>query len=147
MGMIGVICQECKNYFIQPDVDIHVSNYEISGGSISPVPFLKNGQYYRIIGSALNDGVYKHGTDDLRLSDEEFYGSIWAMRVPKEFVSLVAEIEAWETANASALSGPYQSESFGGYTYSKGTSSSGGAWTWRDQFKNRLNAYRRLTLP
>ena len=147
MGMIGAICQECKNYFIQPDVDIHVSNYTISGGSISPVPFLKNGQYYRIIGSALNDGVYKHGTDDLRLSDEEFYGSIWAMRVPKEFVSLVTEIEAWETANAAALSGPYSSESFGGYSYTKATSQSGGAYTWRDQFKSKLNGYRRLFLP
>lgn len=147
MGMIGVICQECKNYFIQPDVDIHVSNYEISGGSISPVPFLKNGQYYRIIGSALNDGVYKHGTDDLRLSDEEFYGSIWAMRVPKEFVSLVAEIEAWETANAAALSGPFSSESFDNYSYTMATSEGGGAYTWKDHFKGKLNGYRRLFLP
>lgn len=147
MGMIGVVCQECKNYFIQPDVDIHVSNYEISGGSISPVPFLKNGQYYRIIGSTLNDGVYKHGTDDLRLSDEEFYGSIWAMRVPKEFVSLVAEIEAWETANAAALSGPFSSESFDNYSYTMATSEGGGAYTWKDHFKGKLNGYRRLFLP
>ena len=143
MSMIGQVCAECKNYFIQ-DSDIHTSNYIVQGGSISPVSFLKAGQYYRIIGSALNDGVYKHGTDDLRLADEEFYGSVWAMRVPKEFADLVSEIATWETANASALSGPYQSESFGGYSYSKGTSSSGGAWTWRDQFKNRLNAFRRL---
>lgn len=145
MSMIGLVCAECKNYFIQ-DSDIHTSNYIIQGGMISPVSFLKDGQYYRIIGSALNDGVYKHGTDDTALADEEFFGSLWAMRVPTEFVALVEDIQAWETANASALSGPYASESFGGYSYSKATSANGGAYSWRDQFKNRLNAFRRLFL-
>lgn len=143
MSMIGQVCAECKNYFIQ-EADIHTSNYIVQNGTISPVSFLKGGQYYRIIGSALNDGVYKHGVDDLQLADEEFYGSVWAMRVPAEFVALVTEIATWETANASALAGPYQSESFGGYTYSKGSSASGGAWTWRDQFAGKLNAFRRL---
>lgn len=144
--MIGEVCAECKNYFIQKDVDIHASNYTVTNGQIRPVPFLKNGQYYRIVGSALNDGVYKHGTDDLQLQDEEFYGAVWAMRVPKEFVALCNEINAWVTANASALSGPYSSESFGGYSYSKATGSDGGAYTWRDQFKGKLNAYRRLSV-
>lgn len=143
MSMIELACAECKNYFIQ-DGDIHTSNYIIQNGSISPVSFLKDGQYYRILGSVLNDGVYKHGTDDTNLADEEFFGAVWAMRVPPAFVALVDEIEAWQTANADTLSGPYQSESFGGYSYSKGTSSSGGAWTWRDQFGSRLNAFRRL---
>ena len=144
--MIGEVCAECKNYFIQKDVDIHVSNYTVTNHQIGPVPFLKNGQYYRIVGSALNDGVYKHGTDDLQLQDEEFYGAVWAMRVPKEFLALCNEINAWVTANASALSGPYSSESFGGYSYSKATGSDGGAYTWRDQFKGKLNAYRRLSV-
>ena len=144
--MIGQVCAEVKNYFIQPDVDIHASNYTVTNGQIGPVPFLKDGQYYRIVGSVLNDGVYKHGTDDTDLADEEFFGAVWAMRVPREFVSLVADIQAWETANATALSGPYSSESFGGYSYTKATSANGGAYTWMDQFKNRLNAYRRLSV-
>lgn len=144
--MIGEVCAECKNYFIQKDVDIHVSNYTVTNHQIGPVPFLKNGQYYRIVGSALNDGVYKHGTDDLQLQDEEFYGAVWAMRVPKEFVALCTEIKAWVTANASALSSPYNSESFGGYSYSKSSGADGGAYTWRDQFKSRLNAWRRMSV-
>lgn len=144
--MIGQVCAECKNYFIQKDVDIHASNYTVTNGQIGPVPFLKDGQYYRIVGSALNDGVYKHGTDDTDLADEDFYGAVWAMRVPRDFVALVDDITAWESENASALSGPYASESFGGYSYSKATSANGGAYTWRDQFKNRLNAYRRLSV-
>lgn len=144
--MIGQVCAECKNYFIQKDVDIHASNYTVTNGQIGPVPFLKDGQYYRIVGSALNDGVYQHGVDDTALSDEEFFGAVWAMRVPRDFVALCEEIQAWDAKNGEALSGPYSSESFGGYSYSKATGSDGGAYTWRDQFKNRLNAYRRLSV-
>lgn len=142
--MIGQVCAECKNYFIQKDVDIHASNYTVTNGQIGPVPFLKDGQYYRIVGSTLNDGVYKHGTDDTDLAEEEFFGAVWAMRVPRDFVALCEEIQEWESKNGEALSGPYSSESFGGYSYSKATGSDGGAYTWRDQFKIRLNAYRRL---
>lgn len=145
--MIGQVCAECKNYFVQPDVDIHVSNYTVSNGQIGPVPFLKDGQYFRIVGSALNDGVYQHGTDDTELSDEEFYGAVWAMRCPKEFLALVDDIEAWEEKYASALESPYTSESFDIYSKTKAVASNGGAYTWRDHFKSRLNAYRRLTLP
>ena len=147
MSMMGVVCQEVKNYFIQKDVDIHVSNYEISGGSISPVPFLKNGQYYRIVGSVLNDGVYQHGVDDMQLADEEFYGAVWSMRVPRDFVQLVDDIEAWNAANAKALSGPFSSESFDNYSYTIATSDNGGAYTWKDHFKGKLNGYRRMFLP
>ena len=143
--MIDQICAEVKNYFVQRDVDIHAGNYTIANGEISPVPFVRVGQYYRIVGSALNDGVYKRGTDDQHLHDEEFFGAVWSMRVPKDFVALCNEISDWQTANASALSGPYQSESFAGYSYSKGSSASGGAWTWKDQFRNKLNAYRKLS--
>lgn len=144
--MIGQVCAECKNYFVQPDVDIHVSNYTVTNGQIGPVPFLKNGQYYRIVGSTLNDGVYQHGIDDTALADEEFFGAVWAMRVPRDFVALCEEIQAWDAQNGEALSGPYSSESFGGYSYSKATGSDGGAYTWRDQFKGKLNAYRRLSV-
>lgn len=144
--MIGQVCAEVKNYFIQKDVDIHASNYTVTNGQIGPVPFLKDGQYYRIVGSVLNDGVYQHGVDDTDLVDEEFFGAVWAMRVPRDFVALCEEVQAWETANGQTLSGPYASESFGGYSYSKATGSDGGAYTWRDQFKTRLNAYRRLSV-
>lgn len=144
--MIGQVCAEVKNYFIQPDRDIHAGTFEISGGSIEPLSFLRDGQFYRIVGSYLNDGVYQRGVDDLALVDEEFDGAIWAMRVPRDFVELCKQIQIWEAENAKALSGPYQSESFAGYSYSKGSSASGGAYGWADQFRSKLNAYRRLTV-
>ena len=145
--MIGQVCAECKNYFIQPDVDIHASNYTVTNGQIGPVPFLKDGQYYRIVGSVLNDGVYKHGTDDTDLSDEEFFGAVWAMRVPRDFVELVSEIEAWESEHSAALNVPFSSESFDNYSYTLAKSEGGGAYTWKDHFKGKLNGYRRMFLP
>ena len=144
--MIGQICAEVKNYFVQPDADIHAGNYTIENGTLSPIPFVQVGQYYRIVGSALNDGIYKHGFDDLALQDEEFFGTVWSMRVPKDFIALCSEIEAWTEKNSVALSGPYQSESFAGYSYSKASGSGGAAYGWQDQFKNKLNRYRKLSV-
>ena len=144
--MIGQVCAECKNYFIQPDVDIHASNYTVTNGQIGPVPFLKNGQYYRIVGSTLNDGVYQHGVDDTALSDEEFFGAVWAMRVPRDFVALCEEIQAWESKYSSALESPYTSESMPTYSRSMKTGSNGGSYTWQDHFRNRLRAYTRLSV-
>ena len=73
------------------------------------------------------------------------------MAVPKEFLSLVDEIEAWQTVNGQANSqamSPFQSESFGGYSYTKasGSSSNSGSIvpTWQSQYASRLNKYRRI---
>lgn len=138
--MLTDICAEIKNYFIRPDEDVYTGQFTIEDGSID-LPFLLEGQYFRVVGSVLNDGVWQYPTS--QLADEVFDGAVWAMRVPPSLIALAAEIEQWQTDNAAALASPYQSESFGGYTYSK---SSGGssAFGWKDQFATRLNPYRRL---
>lgn len=142
--MLSEIFAYLKNYFVA-DGDVHTGRYKISNGKIEPLNFLKDGQYFRIVGSALNDGVYKYGEETL--IDENFDGSVWAMRVPADFVILASEIVAWRDKNADTLNSPYQSESFGGYSYSKGNSASGtGAYGWQDQFAARLNPYRRLSV-
>ena len=142
--MLTELCAELKNYFLRnQSEDIHNGQYTISGGSID-LPFLLDGQYFRIVGSVLNDGVYQYPVSEL--ADETFYGAIWAMAVPPAVIALAAEIDGWNKANADALASPYQSESFGGYTYSKGNSSGTGGYDWKDQFSNRLNKYRRLSV-
>lgn len=143
--MLTELCAELKNYFLRNrEADIHYGKYTISNGSID-LPFLLNGQYFRIVGSVFNDGVYKYGEETL--IDEEFDGAIWAMYVPADFVILASEISSWAVNNADTLNSPYQSESFGGYSYSKGNSASGtGAYGWQDQFAARLNPYRRLSV-
>lgn len=142
--MLTELCAELKNYFLQDrDADIHYGKYTISSGSIE-IPFLIAGQYFRIVGSVLNDGVYQYPVSDL--ADETFSGAVWAMSVPPAVISLADEIAEWNEKNAETLASPYTSESFGGYSYTKATSDDGGAYAWQNQFASRLNKWRRLSL-
>lgn len=155
--MLTELCSLLRNYFLRdyscPDSSFFHGSYTISGGKMQALPFLKDGQYYRIIGSVFNDGVWQYQPDGEApaMKDETFDGTIWAMCVPPAFLALAAEIEEWTAANADALNSPYQSESFGGYSYSKasggGVGGSGsGAYGWQDQFAARLAPYRRLSV-
>lgn len=108
-------------------------------------PFLRAGQYFRIVGSVLNDGVYQYG--DCALRDETFEGAVWAMAVPSEFLRLEEEIKAWRTQYENAANSPFQSESFAGYSYTKSSANgnSGGSVTgWQGVFASRLNKWRKL---
>lgn len=143
--MLSIICAEIRNYFLaHREADIHSGTYAIENGNLT-LDFLREGQYFRIVGSALNDGVHQYPAIDL--TDETFNGSVWAMSVPRAFIELAAEIEDWTNTNANALSSPYTSESFAGYSYSKASGRNGTAgYSWQDQFATRLNAYRRLSV-
>lgn len=141
--MITEICHEVKNWFAF-DEDKNIGTFVISGGVITPSLDLQSNQYYRIIGSVFNDGVHKYGDASDALTDETFTGAVWFMRVPKEFLDLVDEISTWSTNNATALNSPYQSESFGGYSYSKASGNNGKGYTWKDAFGSRLNRWRKV---
>lgn len=140
--MIEKICAYIHNYFVYAR---YSGTFTIENGSIA-LPFLVDGQYFRICGSRMNDGVYQYPTD--ALADETFDGVIWEMRVPRAFLDLVAEIEAWQEKYGAATAGPYQSESFNGYSYNKGTASDASGRsvpiTWQTTFGSYLNQYRKL---
>ena len=139
--MLEQVLMHLKNWFLVPG-GIHEGTYTIEDGGIA-LPFLANGQYFRICGSVFNDGLHQYPAVDL--TDETFTGSVWALAVPQAAIDLSTEIEAWQTKNGDASVSPYQSESFGGYSYSKATdSASGGAVTWQSAFRSRLNAWRKL---
>lgn len=150
--MLSEICLYLKNWFDynQPKYfgKFTIENGELTceGESLN----IQSNQYFRIVGSVFNDGVYKHGSEEL--TDEIFEGAIWLMALPTEFVMLVADIKAWQTkyggVDSQAMS-PYQSESFGGYSYSKisGSSSSNSESsvpTWQGIFADRLRRYRKI---
>ena len=144
--MLTELCAYLKNYFLKDKSCIHVGKYTISGGSID-LPFLIEGQYFRIVGSALNDGVFRYPASELH--DEVFEGSVWSMAVPPAVIALADEIDGWCEANADAINSPYASESFGGYSYSKRTSgreNDNGTITWQSQFAQKLNPWRRLSV-
>lgn len=151
--MLTELCNELNNWFdrsryfgtfIIKDGQINVSDLVFDGS-------LQDGQYFRIIGSVFNDGVYKYPA--VNLEDEEFEGAVWAMAVPPSVVALAKEIEDWQNKyggiDSQAMS-PFQSESFGGYSYTKksGSNSNSGMntklGTWQDAFAAKLNKYRRL---
>jgi hypothetical protein len=145
--MLSELCQELKNWFDRDQPRIHGS-FEISGGRIIDIDFvsvIQPNQYFRIIGSVFNDGVYKYD-DNLELIDELFVGSIWLMAIPKEVVALSNAIDAWVTEYGDAVNSPYQSESFGGYSYSKASKGGSGSnnITWQSTFASKLNKWRKI---
>ena len=135
---LTTLCAELRNYF---ETKKRFDTFTISGGSISPSNFLRDGQYYRIVGSVFNDGVHRHPAHDL--TDETFDGAVWAMAVPSAVVELLQKIQEFETATANAPTA-YISESFGGYTYTKATDENGLPAGWRSVFRGELNKWRKL---
>ena len=146
--MLNELCQEIRNYFDkgQPKFfgQIEIQNGEFTDAEI--LDKMKPNQYFRIVGSIFNDGVYCFN-EQLELEDETFDGSIWLMAIPKDFLALANEIENWQEQYAGALNSPYTSESFGGYSYSKASGKNGGgSVTWQDAFASKLNLYRRIRI-
>ena len=133
------MCEYLNNYFGVKKIE---GTFVIADGSLE-VDGLKDGQYFRIMGSTFNNGVHLCPENDL--TDEEFKGSVWLMAVPQTVISLAADIAAWQAkfgqATSDAMS-PFNSESFSGYSYSK--NSAGGAMSWQDAFASRLSKYRKL---
>ena len=138
--MLTEICAELRNYFEVPN-GRHFGKFTISGGSIAPLDFLQEGQYFRIVGSVFNDGVYQYPATSL--TDEVFEGAVWAMAVPPTLIALAAEIKAYNDSDAGKTS-PYTSESFGGYSYTKATDANGAPIGWQKAFASRLNKWRKL---
>lgn len=143
--MLGEICASIRNYFTF-EKDKHFGDFAIENGMITPSFDLPT-DYIRIVGSHLNDGVHKVSDNDLK-DEGTFHGAVWVMSPPAEFLALASEIEAWQAKyggiESDAMS-PFNSESFGGYSYSKsgGGSSANGA-SWQGAYKSRLNVYRRI---
>lgn len=142
------VCQYLKNWFDR-NQEKYFGDITISNGALITNYGLKPNQYFRIVGSSLNDGVYKYPLTTL--TDETFNGAIWGMALPKAFVALLDDIETWKTKYASADSAalsPYSSESFGGYSYSKSSGSNDTttdkSGTWQGVFGARLAPYRKM---
>lgn len=144
--MLDDVCAEIKNWFTYAN-DKYIGDYSVADGTISPLVDFKDTKYFRIIGSRKNNGVHK--ITDTLVDEREFHGAIWLMSPPKDFLDLVAEIEAWQAKYSEAVTSPYQSESFGGYSYAKASGGNGGTGssivpTWKDIFCSRLNRWRRI---
>ena len=107
------------------------------------------GQYIRIEGSTLNDGVYKVASvegqnitlESSTIKGEEFEGVISSLAIPNDLISLKAKIEVYESENKPSA---IVSESFGNYSYSLATNTNGQALTWQEVFSNELKPYKKM---
>lgn len=141
MSTLEDVCYECHNYF---EVGKKAGEFNVIDGNID-VDFLQNGQYFRVIGSVFNDGIYQYPASDMM--DETFTGEVWAMAVPKAVLELADDINAWMEKYGASLQSPYNSESFGGYSYSKGSAYSGGSTgnpVWMSVFSDRIKRWYKL---
>lgn len=139
--MLENVLRHLNNWFL---VDIYEGKFTVENGGIA-LPFLRENQYFRVVGSVFNDGLYKYPASDL--TDEKFSGAVWALAIPKSVVDLAGKIEAWQKENADIVLSPYTSENFGGYSYTKPSNGNGtGAAVggWQDAFRSELNTWRKL---
>lgn len=135
--MLAEVLDHLNNWFVVPH-GYHGGTYTVADGGLE-LTFLLPSQYFRVAGSVLNDGLYQYPA--VGMVDETFTGYVWALAIPQELITLVAEIEAWQEKQGNS---PYLSESFDGYTYTKATGGSGAPMTWQDAFRGRLNRWRKL---
>lgn len=139
-------CDEINNYFVS---DRKFGTFTITNGALTGADdFLRENQYFRIVNSAFNDGVYKYPTTDL--IDETFDGAIWAMAVPPAALALLEKMQEWDSlyGNNAANYTPYASETMHHYSrsFAISTNSKGELVrpTWQAVFRTELNRWRKI---
>lgn len=135
--MMNQVLKHLKNWFVAPN-GVRYGTFTVEDGGID-LPFLQPGQYFRIIGSVFNDGVYSYPASTLK--EETFSGAVCALAIPAEVVDLANEIAQWQEKNSNAVSSPFQSESYEGYSYTKKPGDETG---WSGAFSDRLKQWRKL---
>lgn len=149
--MLNELCGYLKNWF---EKEKNIGDFEIIDGMVvgtakTLTPTLAENQYFRIVGSVFNDGIYQYkGAPIAELVNEKFHGAIWALAIPKEVIALSAEIDAWQAKYGKATNSPFSSESLSasGYSYSKASAGAGGSATitWQNIFADRLGRWVKL---
>lgn len=151
-GTLEDILYHIHNWFVRGTMPVRACS--ISEGSLpaSVTSHLLDGQWYRIRGSILNDGLHQH--PDTSLSDEVFDGWIDSLAIPKALMNVAERIQEYidltRDARETALSAKYASESFDGYSRSIRTDltsqgGSGGLTGWKAEFVADLNPWRKMS--
>lgn len=147
--MLSRLCGYCRNYFEREKVFgvFKIENTVLTrdGGEFAPL----EGQYVRIVGSVLNDGVYEYKAAGIPgLRDETFDGAVWLLAIPSDFIALSAEDDAWWAKYGDAVNSPFSSESISGSSYSYSMASSSGATgsdgAWAAAFAPKLSQWRKI---
>lgn len=139
-------CDEIHNYF---ELEKYIETVTIENGQLAGFSDrLQTDQYFRIVGSVFNKGVYKYPAADLK--DETFDGAIWAMAVPPAALALLDKIQEWDSqyGNNADNYTPYASETMHHYSrsFAVNTNSKGELVrpTWQAVFRKELNRWRKI---
>ena len=154
--MITEICKSCRNYFATDFktgalFGAETGVFSLVDKNITVQGEYKAGQYIAVSGSVLNNGVYRIErvndgvialeSDDLL--DEEWSGTVYALRIPSDFLRLAKRIGDFANSD-DGQAGNVVSASFGIQSVSYGTNSAGMRAGWQDVFRNDLSKYRRM---
>lgn len=164
---IEALCAETNNYH---DTDRVIDDYTIENGRIT-LPFLSENQFFRIVGSKWNDGVYVYSQNSfiVRSStwEEVMNGNMnwgelrkhkWGELVEHDLVDETFHGGIWPmnmprafldlskkiaeyNASEAAKISPFTSENISGY-YSY-TKGSADANAWQNVFKSELRRWRK----
>lgn len=134
----------CNNWFARFRES---GTFTISANKITIKGIYLTGQYIRILGSGLNDGVYKVKSVTNKVLEpveillpETFEGSIVCLYPPKAFIDLVEEVSEYNVKNP--IKG-VSSESVPNYsvTYNKGLDGNQG---WQSVYAPKLKGWTML---
>lgn len=132
---IAAVMRRVRNFFERERID---GTFTISGGMLEPLP---DAPYIAISGSAWHDGVFPAGTLPETGHDEQFDGKVWGLHPPSDFLAMCESISEYDAKNPV---GAYQSESFGGYSYTRGNVGGTAGDGWEAAFAGQLAPYRRM---
>ena len=133
VGKVILKCASCGAKIFKDIADIIIDDNSELANVDDDCPVCSNAFGYEIIGKIEP------------FDEEEFKGAIWLMKIPPSIIDLDKRISDWIVANQSSLNSPYQSESFGGYSYTKASgNSASGLIGWQSQFYDELSRWRKI---
>ena len=135
--MLETVLNHLHNWF-EVRGAMKTGEFRVVSGALD-VDGLLEGQYYKIEGSVLNDGLHQYPVSILE--NETFTGKIWPLAIPRAVIDLADEIACWCKENPET---DKVSESFGGYSYSRGAGASGRSGGWAAAFASRLATWRKV---
>lgn len=139
--MLETVLNHLHNWFPVAGA-ARAGTFIIVSGKIT-LPYVLEGQYYKIEGSIFNDGLHKYGDTEDKLIDETFSGQVIPLAIPRAVVNLAEKIKTWTVENPVT---DKVAESFGGYSYQKAGSGSQNADVggWQTAFRKELNQWKKV---
>lgn len=150
--MLNAVLKYLNNYFSEDTEPVTYDLTFIADGTISAdfsESTIISGQYVRICGTKLNDGVYKvTAKDDSSLTIAETYdfkilteaeitGTVQVLDIPRDLIAVIDDVTTYDATSTDGIAS--ESQGARSITYA-GDGGSG----WKGIFQSKLSTYRRV---